>query len=1287
MGAVYRARHVYLEEERAIKVIRAGLAEDVTPIERFIREAKILVRLRHPNLVQLHEFGTLEDGSFFMVMEFCSGESVAQRLQRVQRLPIEPTIAIVRETALGLQAAHAQGVVHRDIAPDNLILVKAEGDREITKIIDFGIAKPVAEDLQQQQTLATGFFIGKPQYCSPEQCGMLERGEHIDHRSDIYSLGVTFYQMLTGKLPFIADSPYALLLKHVNEAPPAPSSHFPEGQFPAELDRIILRTLAKKRIDRYSSMEDLLADLDEYSPPAEAKPKPKAILTGLRPGTLFAERYRIERQLGKGTLGANFLAMDTLVGIPVVLTVLDPKIAGHQQVMEQLTKDVNLTRTVTHPNICRVYDLYRHENLAYLTMDFIDGRTLNAVLRSEGALPLPVALPIIRQITEALHALHQAGLTHSALSPQNIVIDDHRRVFLMDVALTHAIAECRTTKDGAAAGDANYKAPELHEGKDPDPRSDLYSLGVIMFHMLTGQPPFVAADPIKTAVMHLQSVPPKPSSIKPDVPLELDRIILQLLSKDTAGRPGSAEEVLRELDALAVPAEVGDASREVLVHRMMMEGRYSHAAKILSSLIETDPGNAQWKKLLDTALTEKASKDVRRAKRLIREKQFKQADIFLARIGAARIPGARVSAQVKKLREQLDQEINAAVDLYCNEAEQGLKSGNKTEALCSLEAALEIKAVDPRLEKLKSRINQLKQAPSSADADLKLTLHDALTHDLEEAARLQRDERLQTALEKIISILERDPENERAHELEISIRVSIEEKELSRILAELVGAAIGLLTSERGNELPEALKALHSSAADTSYERDVEVLHADLQAFSEMISTSRYQEALTFVREMSMRHRLIRPHERVLCDYATKLLEGHQTLVFSASLSEGIQAFQQKRWEAARTFFGEALQVRPDDQSAQQYLTEAEGKLDNATRIQKRLRSTLYQLELAANMQSWDEVLRLCAKALEPEFAECMAAKEVQQIRQSEDRARTGRIQTASMRAAQLTAEGNLLGAREFYRKILEWVPQSPLALAGIHDVETMLQSAFRSSLETGERFAQEEQWEEALTSIKEALAIEPHDKSVQKKIAEIHGRLDAERKARDLFRKNAIAGRKLFAGGNVDAIQKALFECERCISDHAHLDDLRIELGALREDAQKNIEREKTKLKLIEGVIASARNLRATGELEIALEKLLDLLKAIPNHPDALALKTEIQNQINQERKCRQQFVDDSQRCSRLILTGDLDGAQKAFLSCQESLPLGMGRLNDLSIELAALEGDLHEATGKKKKQRQPDL
>ena len=145
MGAVSRARHVYLEEERAIKVVQSEFAQDEAFVNRFIREAKIMTKLHHPNLVQLYEFGTLEGDIFFMVLELVRGESLQDRVLRMSRIPLDDAVQIIKQAALGLNAAHQKGIVHRDISPDNLLLVHDDLGNETTKVIDFGIAKPLAE--------------------------------------------------------------------------------------------------------------------------------------------------------------------------------------------------------------------------------------------------------------------------------------------------------------------------------------------------------------------------------------------------------------------------------------------------------------------------------------------------------------------------------------------------------------------------------------------------------------------------------------------------------------------------------------------------------------------------------------------------------------------------------------------------------------------------------------------------------------------------------------------------------------------------------------------------------------------------------------------------------------------------------------------------------------------------------------------------------------------------------------------------------------------------------------
>jgi serine/threonine-protein kinase len=260
MGAVYRARHVYLDKERAIKVVHRSLTESKDFVQRFIREAKVLSNLNHPNVVQLYDFGMLDENTFFMVMELITGQTVIERIQKQTRLSPEASIPIIREAALGLSSAHRKGIIHRDISPDNLIIVRDVSGSEVTKVVDFGIAKPLHEDTGR--FTMTNFFIGKPEYSSPEQCGTLPDNENLDQRSDIYSLGVTFYQMLTGRLPFVASTPQGYLLKHAHESPQPPSSYLSYGEIVPALDQIVMKALRKKREDRHRNLEEFIEELD-----------------------------------------------------------------------------------------------------------------------------------------------------------------------------------------------------------------------------------------------------------------------------------------------------------------------------------------------------------------------------------------------------------------------------------------------------------------------------------------------------------------------------------------------------------------------------------------------------------------------------------------------------------------------------------------------------------------------------------------------------------------------------------------------------------------------------------------------------------------------------------------------------------------------------------------------------------------------------------------------------------------------------------------------------------------
>ena len=290
MGVVYRARDERLQRRVAVKVLPPELAFSREIRERFTREAQTAAKLAHPNIVPIHDVGEGK-GIVYFVMGLIEGESLAARIRRRGRVPAEETRRIMKETADALSAAHGQGVIHRDIKPDNILL---EGTRGRVMVTDFGIAKAMSSTSHATLTSA-GMAIGTPSYMSPEQAA----GEReIDGRSDLYSLGVVAFQMLSGELPFNAPTVAGILMKHITE--PAALLHDKFPDIPEDLSLAVARCLEKDPTNRWPSADGLRRSLESrtvsgYRPTglgwkAEARPQSASPRTGTRPTRPLTDR-------------------------------------------------------------------------------------------------------------------------------------------------------------------------------------------------------------------------------------------------------------------------------------------------------------------------------------------------------------------------------------------------------------------------------------------------------------------------------------------------------------------------------------------------------------------------------------------------------------------------------------------------------------------------------------------------------------------------------------------------------------------------------------------------------------------------------------------------------------------------------------------------------------------------------------------------------------------------------------------------------------------------------------
>ncbi|MGB0011473.1 MAG: protein kinase [Candidatus Sulfotelmatobacter sp.] len=266
MGLVYRGRHLTFNEICAIKIVNDDIAGNASFLQRFQTEAIVARKLRHPNAVRVEDFDYTEDGRPFIVMELVEGKNVSEVLQKEGALAVPRAIRIARQVGLAIGVAHKLGIVHRDLKPGNIILTVDEHGQETAKVLDFGIAKlrEAAGEDRPEMTM-TGMVVGTPLYMSPEQFLGKKAGGEVDGRTDIYSLGVVLYQMITAQLPFEAETPYALMLQHLQTSARPPHEVKPELHIPSALSQVILKAMEKSRENRFQTAEEFVAALDQIN--------------------------------------------------------------------------------------------------------------------------------------------------------------------------------------------------------------------------------------------------------------------------------------------------------------------------------------------------------------------------------------------------------------------------------------------------------------------------------------------------------------------------------------------------------------------------------------------------------------------------------------------------------------------------------------------------------------------------------------------------------------------------------------------------------------------------------------------------------------------------------------------------------------------------------------------------------------------------------------------------------------------------------------------------------------
>jgi serine/threonine protein kinase len=516
-------------------IIKRLNAAAMTHLPHFREEARMLASLEHPNLVSLLDYD--ESGPEpYQVLSFVEGGSAGAFLASDQRMDPRAALPLLADVARALDHIHQAGYAHYDVKPAN-VMIGARGNPILVDLMAAFLAPELASE---------GRILGTPEYMAPERW----RGELTGALADIWSLGITAYELLTGQRPFTGDP--ATIKRLVTEQK-VDLSRLPAG-LPPFLNDILARCLAVEPTERYPDAASVAADLQlllEDWQGANAGAQTVEIPQVGRRFLLHVEHteagtqgaYRdveIRGVLGSGSFGQVYRAHDRVGQREMALKILKTEWVEQKDAVLRFRREAAILAAIQHPHIVRVFNYGRFGGSFFLCMEIVEGQTFGELMKERGALPWREAIDRIEPLLDALDCLHARDVVHRDIKPANIALSGDR-VVLMDFGLARSVDMTDLTAAGQVVGTPRYMAPEQFRGTRASAATDLYSLGAVLFELISGQPLRQGRGLPALVAECLYDDPPSLAAVAGKVPAPVVQAVDRLLRRDPEERAASAQ--------------------------------------------------------------------------------------------------------------------------------------------------------------------------------------------------------------------------------------------------------------------------------------------------------------------------------------------------------------------------------------------------------------------------------------------------------------------------------------------------------------------------------------------------------------------------------------------------------------------------------------------------------------------------------------------------------------------------------------------------------------------------